>query len=106
MELTVKEYIDRDQAIGEIQAWATVLNNPKHLMREDAVCVLKHLAAEDVAPVKHGEWLKYQHGSGIYCSLCRSRHRYRDVDFKFCPNCGAEMSGNFISSEVLSNAAD
>lgn len=40
-----------------------------------------------------GEWLKYPHNSGIYCSLCKHKRRYRDINDAFCPNCGAKMKG-------------
>lgn len=40
-----------------------------------------------------GEWIKYPHGSGIYCSLCKHKRRYRDIHDAFCPNCGAKMKG-------------
>lgn len=38
-----------------------------------------------------GEWVRYPHGSGIYCSECRHKRRYRDIHDAYCPNCGARM---------------
>lgn len=40
-----------------------------------------------------GEWIRYPHNSGIYCSLCKYKRRYRDIHDAFCPNCGAKMKG-------------
>lgn len=45
----------------------------------------------DAEPVRHGRWIKYEHGSGIYCSECRHKRRYRDMYDNYCPNCGARM---------------
>ena len=41
----MSDYIDRQEAIQEVQAWSTVITNPKYLLREDAVCVLETLPA-------------------------------------------------------------
>lgn len=41
----------------------------------------------------NGEWIRYPHNSGIYCSLCKHKRRYRDIHDAFCPNCGAKMKG-------------
>ena len=40
-----------------------------------------------------GEWIRYPHGSGIYCSICKHKRRYRDINDAYCPNCGAKMKG-------------
>lgn len=42
---------------------------------------------------REGEWIRYPHNSGIYCSLCKHKRRYRDINDPFCPNCGAKMKG-------------
>ena len=42
---------------------------------------------------KEGEWIRYPHNSGIYCSLCKHKRRYRDIHDAFCPKCGAKMKG-------------
>ncbi len=57
--------------------------------------------AADVAPVKHGEWIKATKPYPYYdykCSVCGCEE-YRQIDSKgkvrimnFCPNCGADMS--------------
>ena len=45
----------------------------------------------DAVPVVHGRWIRYEHGSGIYCSRCRRKRRYKDAHDNYCPNCGADM---------------
>jgi len=45
------EYIDREAAIRDICEWATNLNNPKMLVREDAIGILENIPAADVRPV-------------------------------------------------------
>ena len=52
-----------------------------------------HIQTADVAEVRHGEWIKYPHNSGIYCSRCRHKRRYKDANDNYCPNCGADMRG-------------
>jgi len=93
------EYIDRDRTIQDVQAWATNLNNPKMLVREDAICILQNIPAADVcpyyignkhdrgddslcrkancevkavAPVRHGRWIN-QRADSEMCSACGVR---------------------------------
>ena len=47
----------------------------------------------EAEPVRHGYWVKYPHGSGIYCSECHKRRRYKDIHDGYCPKCGAKMRG-------------
>jgi len=89
------EYIEREKAIEDVQAWATNLNNPKMLVREDAICILQNIPAADVAPVRRGRWIKKVEIDGgvkreyFVCSQCEQT---RMLTFhNFCPNCGAKM---------------
>ena len=58
----------------------------------------KHaLTAEDIKPVRHGEWSVVWVDQGhidmekMYkCSICGGR-KYND--YRYCPECGAEMNG-------------
>ncbi len=59
---------------------------------EFAEGLAEFLTEEGYTRPNQGEWLRYPHGSGIYCSLCRHKRRYKDIHDKFCPNCGAKMS--------------
>ena len=51
--------------------------------------VLQHKTA-DVVEVKRGEWIKVRDGYPRYaCSRCH--HLYNNMEYKYCPNCGAKM---------------
>lgn len=54
----------------------------------------------DAQPVIHGEWLGteydgYSDGFPVYttwkCSNCGAEFECEDMDFYYCPNCGADM---------------
>lgn len=52
--------------------------------------------AADVAPVKHGRWVRK--GANWYCTECNRGYRIicgapAAVTFEFCPNCGCKMDG-------------
>ena len=61
--------------------------------------------AEDVQPVKHGEWLEREQVADIQidewqscrCSVCKKYHitpfLYYFNNYNYCPNCGAKMDG-------------
>lgn len=55
------------------------------------------LLSADVAPVRHGQWIKADNGVCYWyeCSLCHERTpfgRYKNEWFSnYCPNCGARM---------------
>ena len=86
-----KEYIERDAAL-------------KNLKNHGAICefgqqLIKNFPAADVAPVRHGHWIKtantwthdYNEKSKpiYYCTLCG---RYEKLKEPYC-NCGAKMDG-------------
>lgn len=61
--------------------------------------IINQFPAADVAPVRHGRWIKESDG-GTRCSVCNKR--VRDVtgggdepvdlsDMSYCPKCGAKM---------------
>lgn len=56
--------------------------------------VVDHLIANGVTIRERGEWVKYPHNSGIYCSVCHGKARYKDINKPFCPHCGADMRGD------------
>ena len=52
--------------------------------------------AADVAPVRHGRWIKPVPGDGEnYCSVCKAEqpwfYGYGYLKSNYCPNCGARM---------------
>lgn len=55
-----------------------------------AMMLISRLPAEDVKPVKHGQWIPDDNPYGRYfCSKCKNVR----ITFKenYCPNCGAIM---------------
>lgn len=63
------------------------------------------LSAADVAPVRHGRWIKPVPGDGEpYCSECHVEqpwfYGYGYYHRDYCPNCGALMDGKEADREV------
>ena len=60
--------------------------------------MIENLHASDVAPVRHGHWIKtgsYACGENEYlCSECKETEwRTSAFRLKYCPFCGAKMDG-------------
>lgn len=106
------EYIDREAAIKIAESY--VLKNGSALgwNRGIADCIAEAISiipSADVAPVVHGRWIEKWglYDKGFYisrkvwyeCSHCGMKTNYRDecfekeVDYNYCPNCGAKMDG-------------
>lgn len=91
-------YIDADKLIE--QAVEVKLED---FAREIEVVSKKQIAnapTADVQPVIHGEWLGtendgYSYGFPVYtawkCSNCGAEFECEDIDFHYCPRCGAYM---------------
>lgn len=85
------EYIKREQVLKLLesaQAWNWSMNT---LYDE-----MKDLPSADVAPVVHGEWMRYSRTLWHYCSVCledalMSKSTGTEVLSSFCPHCGAKM---------------
>lgn len=61
--------------------------------------------AVDVAPVRHGRWIKPVPGDGEnYCSVCKSEqlwfYGYGYLKSNYCPNCGARMDGKAVTISI------
>ena len=57
--------------------------------------VVRDFPAADVAPVVHGEWMRYSRTLWHYCSVCledalMSKSTGTEVLSSFCPHCGAK----------------
>lgn len=66
---------------------------------------LENEPAEDVAPVRHGRWIKPVPGDGEpCCSECKAEqpwfYGYGYYEPDYCPNCGARMDGKEQGHEV------
>ena len=67
----------------------------------DLVDTFADIPAADVAPVRHGEWLKakddYCGLNIIQCSICHEEWCFEidddviDLNYHYCPNCGSKM---------------
>ena len=57
--------------------------------------IVKKLPSADVAPVRHGHWIKIS-PAGIYeCSECRKNVMTSDIEaYEHCHGCGAKMDGD------------
>lgn len=58
--------------------------------------IISDIPAADVAPVVHGEWMRYSRTLWHYCSVCledalMSKSTGTEVLSSFCPHCGAKM---------------
>lgn len=54
---------------------------------------IDNFPAADVAPVKHGRWVKEKRDVLIhwYCSACRECYFLDVPNAKYCPHCGCKM---------------
>ena len=90
-----KDYIERE----EIAKFADKIKGtfaPLHRLVIDAVVYYmnENIPAADVAPVRHGTWLKAEcseRTGDANCSVCG---HWDWSDCKYCSNCGADMRGD------------
>lgn len=68
----------------------------------DAIDIIEDAPAADVAPVRHGRWIRPHWKNNNYCcdcSECGGEAMHRDYQwnkngvYPICPNCGAKMDG-------------
>ena len=80
------EYIEREAAIR-----ALLNDYPEQVSysREDAADCIRYMDAADVAPVRHGKWIKRKSWDFHVCSECS----FENSPWNYCPNCGAKMDG-------------
>ena len=89
----MKEYIEREVAIEAILG-LTIVDSTVAAYANAVYSILHNLPAADVAPVRHGRWLKRLNDTP-YCSVCGANERdtYDAVvqECKYCYSCGALM---------------
>lgn len=61
---------------------------------DDMLNDVEDFPSADVAPVRHGRWLKIDDFSEepidwVLCNRCKAK--IPDYDYHYCPNCGADM---------------
>ena len=87
----MKEYIEKAVALEALSKSGVTCNMRAHK-------IVASIQAADVAPVRHGRWIKPVPGDGEpYCSECHAEqpwfYGYGYYEPDYCPNCGALMDG-------------
>ena len=83
-------YIEREAAIK-----ALMNDAPEQVgySREDAADCIRYMDAADVAPVRHGKWIRSV--ALLECQLCGEIYSQlggnAGKSWNYCPNCGAKM---------------
>lgn len=88
------EYLEREGLLRELRLWHMHKTDslPDHFHYTGIKAWLEALPAEDVQPVKHGQWvLDNPEQVLMHCSNCNWRNL--SWKWKYCPNCGARMDG-------------
>ena len=97
------EYIKRETALSLVQPdtpqdekAVVTIATAKKLIR----IVLHRTPAADVAPVRHGKWTITEGMiENAVCSNCGRHFQSYYEEYRYCPNCGAEMMGETHESE-------
>ena len=103
------EYIERDAVhdlVRSLTKYALASpGNTRHRITVDADDVnfgVDKIPSADVAPVRHGRWIRPHWKNSNYCCDCsecgrEAMHRdyqwYKNGIYPICPNCGAKMDG-------------
>lgn len=89
-----KEYIERD-AIEKAFAKEIHTNYLDDYAKgfQAALLAVMSIPAADVAPVRHGHWVKEKPDVLIHwhCSVCENCYYLEEPNADYCPNCGAKM---------------
>lgn len=100
----MSEYLDRVKVIEGFEK--CVLEHPTYPVLRLKFFLEKLPEAEDVAPVRHGRWVKggYVRGKFEYmCSVCGDTElRISSFSMKYCMSCGAKMD---LNSSEKSNSS-
>ena len=81
------EYVEREKVLSKAAPVAGCFSDM--ISAYDVIM----LPTADVAPVRHGRWIKYQIPPIICCSNCDWATDVEEKNFQYCPNCGAKMDG-------------
>ena len=90
------EYIEREAAEKVAEKYGCTNGSALGIHSGLADCIafeIAKLPAADVAPVRHGVWVREIERTGNYshCSECGCRCAGYTPNYKYCPNCGAKM---------------
>ena len=92
------EYIEREAVMKIIDDYGCTHGGTlgSHSGAVDVIgSAIYKLPIADVAPVKHGHWVKEKPDVLIHwhCSVCKNCYYLEEPNANFCPNCGAKMFG-------------
>lgn len=86
------DYIERGKAIAMRFGDGIEEDGVIYVPWKDVTAHLKKLPAADVRGNVRGVWKKVSDKYPKYCcTVCN--HLYNNSEYKFCPNCGAQMKG-------------
>ena len=93
-----KEYIEREAAYKACEAYFSgvcVYDVSESEVINDFEKVIDAVPTADVAPVRHGHWVKEKPDVLIHwhCSVCKNCYYLEEPNANYCPNCGAKMFG-------------
>lgn len=89
------EYIKKDELL---KFKADVYDEDGHLLYAVPTGCIVAMPPADVAPVRHGRWMRENNRVKSYiriCSECRKTAYFcgTGCSYNYCPNCGAKMDG-------------
>ena len=98
------KYIDREALVEwlkriPLKDLSDGLGLCRVIMEDDFKKAIKKMPkgiVADVAPVRHGRWVKqdkYAFGTFYDCSICDNRILDTGRSWNYCPNCGCRMDG-------------
>ena len=101
-----KEYIEREAIINKIVNTPTVPSRQCYEgnfvyadgvsgRQNEIINYINEQPAADVAPVRHGCWVKEKSDVLIHwnCSVCEKCYFLEEPNADYCPRCGAKMDG-------------
>lgn len=99
----MKEYIERERLKEAFHADLQSLQSVDEHTMNLILIEIDEVSVADVAPMRHGIWLKLSGGSP-YCSICGAveRDTYDAVteECKYCYSCGSRMDGKDDKYEI------
>ena len=90
-----KEYIEREYMVEIITMLKSEKGDIKVMDTETLLYFIRKVPAADVAPVRHGHWVKEKPDVLIHwhCSVCEECYFLEEPNADYCPRCGAKMDG-------------
>lgn len=94
------EYIKRDELYNNLVLLAKYEIGERQQGILGCAETVRMCPAADVAPVRHGKWTITEGMiENAVCSNCGRHFQSYYEEYRYCPNCGAEMMGETHESE-------